>query len=87
MDIKNKVVIVTGASSGIGKAVAELFSRKGAKLVLAARSKDKLTKLSKQLPHSLPIVADMTKEKDIKNMVKKAKDHFGRVDVLINNAG
>lgn len=87
MNIKNKVAIVTGASSGIGLATAKLFSKNGANVVLAARSLDKLQKIYAELPNSLVIRTDMVKEKDIIHMVKKTFDHYGRVDVLINNAG
>ena len=87
MDPKGKVVIVTGASSGIGLATAKLLSSKGAKLVLVARSKDKLEKLAAELPDSVAIVADMTKIPEVENMVKTAKEHFERVDVLVNCAG
>jgi len=87
MNVKEKVVIVTGASSGIGLASAKLLSKNGAKLVLAARSKEKIVKLSKTLPNSLAVVTDMTNEAQIKEMVKKTVSHFGRVDILINNAG
>ena len=87
MDIKGKVVIVTGASSGTGLATAKLLAEHGAKLVLVARSKDKLEKLSGELPGSLAAPADMTKSAEIKRMVQKANEHFGRIDVLINNAG
>lgn len=87
MNIKDKVAIVTGASSGIGLATSYLLSKNGAKVVLAARSKEKINKLSKELPNSISITTDMTNEKDIKNMVEKAYNHFGRIDILINNAG
>ncbi len=87
MTVKNRVVIVTGASAGIGKATAELLTRNGAKVALVARSKDKLDKLSKILPDSLPIACDMANENQIKNMVKKVFEHYGRIDILINNAG
>jgi short-subunit dehydrogenase len=87
MNIKNKVVIVIGASSGIGLATAVLLAKKSAKVVLAARSKDKLSKLAKKLPYSLAIPTDMTKENEIKQMINSAKKHFGRIDILINNAG
>lgn len=87
MGLKDKVVIVTGASSGIGLAAAKLLAKQGAKLVLAARSKDKLEKLAKELPGSIAIPTDMTKIQEIKNMVRQTLAHFGRVDVLVNNAG
>ena len=87
MNIQNKVVIITGASSGIGYATSELLSKKGAKVALVARSGDKLKKLAKKLTDSIFVVADMTKKKDIVDMVKQVKKHFGRIDILINNAG
>ncbi len=87
MNVKGKVAIVTGASSGIGLATAKLLSQNGAKVVLAARSLDKLEKISKELPDSLVVKADMTDEKQIKAMVAKSIQHFGRVDILVNNAG
>jgi short-subunit dehydrogenase len=87
MDIKNKVVIVTGASSGIGHAAAKLFSEKGAKLALVARSKEKLEQFAMELRDSVAVPADMTKPDEIKEMVKQAKAHFGRIDALINCAG
>ncbi|MDD5686937.1 MAG: SDR family NAD(P)-dependent oxidoreductase [Elusimicrobia bacterium] len=87
MDIKGKVVIVTGASSGIGLETAKLLAKHGAKLALVARSKDKLEILSKELQGSAAISADMSKENDIGKMIKKVIDKFGRIDILINNAG
>lgn len=87
MKIEEKVAIVTGASSGIGLAVAKLLSKKGAKVALAARSLDKLNELSKELPQSIAIPTDMTNESQIKNMVSLAQQHFGGVDILVNSAG
>lgn len=87
MDVKNKVVIITGASSGIGEAAARLLAQKGAKVVMAARSLDKLKEMEKELPGSLAIQADMTREKDVRDLVEKTKESFGRVDILVNNAG
>ena len=87
MDVADKVVIVTGASSGIGLAAARLLTVKGAKVVLVSRSKDKLMKISKELDGSLAVPADMTKIDDIKKMITKVRKHFGRIDVLVNNAG
>jgi NADP-dependent 3-hydroxy acid dehydrogenase YdfG len=87
MEIKNKIAIVTGASGGIGLAVAKALSEKGATVVLAARSEDKLKKLMYEIPHSHTIVTDMRKPKDVKNLIAKTKEKFGRVDILVNNAG
>ena len=86
MEIKNKVVIITGASHGIGEAAAKLLSAKGAKVVLAARSREKIDTVQKELPGSLAITTDMRKPEDIKNLIKKTIEKFGRVDILINNA-
>lgn len=87
MDIKNKVVIITGASSGIGLSTARLFAKKGAKVVLASRSYEKLKKIAAALPQSLVITTDMTNKTTIKNLIKKTYQYFGRIDILINNAG
>lgn len=87
MKIQDSVVTVTGASMGIGEAAARLLGKHGAKIVLAARSKERLEQLEKEIPGSFAIQADMTKSEDIAEMVRKAKEHFGRIDILINNAG
>ena len=87
MDVNNKIVVVTGASSGIGLATTKLLTKRGAKLALVSRSKEKLEALSKELPESIAIPADMTKPNEIKRMVEQTMDHFGRIDILVNNAG
>jgi short-subunit dehydrogenase len=87
MEIKNKVAIVTGASQGIGLAVAKLLASKGAKVVLAARSSDTINSMEKELPGSFAVATDMRKTDDIKNMVQRTLDKYGRIDILINNAG
>ncbi len=87
MYVQDKVAIVTGASSGIGLATAKLLSKRGAKVTLASRSKSKLDELAKELKDSLAVETDMIDERSIKNMVSAAFEHFGRVDILINNAG
>lgn len=87
MDVRNKVVIVTGASSGIGLATARLLTKHDAKVALVSRSKEKLGKLSRELSGSLAIPADMTDMSDVKRMIEQTREHFGRIDVLINNAG
>jgi short-subunit dehydrogenase len=86
--LENKVAIVTGASTGIGEAIAKLFASEGAKLALAARSLDKLETLARSLgPDVLPLRTDMTDPTQIREMVRLTVERFGRLDILINNAG
>ena len=93
MDIKGKVVIVTGASSGIGEATARQFGKEGARLVLAARRVDRLEALAKEISalntgaETLVVQADLSKLEDIQSLIKQTLDKFGRIDVLVNNAG
>lgn len=91
MELQDKVVIVTGASSGIGEATAEKLAAHGAKVVLTARREDRLTQLKQKIEdaggHALVVVADVTKKDDWKQVVHQAQESFGDVDVLINNAG
>ncbi len=93
MDIKGKVVIVTGASSGIGEAAAREFGREGALVVLAARRVDKLESLAQEIKSlgtgasALVVQADLSKLEDIQKLVTQTIERFGRIDVLVNNAG
>jgi len=87
MEIKNKIAIVTGASSGIGLATAKLLTKEGAKVALVARSEVKLNQLAKELPNSFVVVADMSREQEVREMIVKAKNHYGQIDILVNNAG
>lgn len=87
MEVSDKVVIVTGASGGIGLATARLLAERGARLALVARSRDKLEMLAGELKGSVAIPADMTKTDEIADMVAETEKHFGRIDVLVNNAG
>ena len=87
MKLEEKVVVVTGASSGIGLATAKLLAKQGAKLALVSRSREKLERLSEELPNSLAAPADMSKSFEIKRTFKQIEDHFGGIDVLVNNAG
>lgn len=86
MEIKDKVIIITGASSGIGEALARRLSQEGVKLVLVARNEEKL-KLLKQELGAETVKVDMRKENDIKRMIDETVKKFGRVDLLVNNAG
>ncbi|HUD07384.1 MAG TPA: SDR family NAD(P)-dependent oxidoreductase [Candidatus Saccharimonadales bacterium] len=87
MDIKGKVILITGASEGIGKVTAELLSSKGAKVAAAARSRDKLEKLVSSLKDAFVIPVDMTVAESISDMINGVHKHYGRIDILINNAG
>jgi short-subunit dehydrogenase len=91
MDIVGKVVIVTGASAGIGRATAQVFAAGGAKVVLVARSQDKLEALARQLGQqghaAVCLPADMRDPAAVNQMVEQAFHNSGRIDVLINNAG
>ena len=87
MNVKDKTAIVTGASSGIGFSTAQLLSKMGVKVALVSRSKEKLEKLSKEMPDSIAIAADMSKVFEVKRMVKEVSDRFGKIDILVNNAG
>jgi short-subunit dehydrogenase len=93
MDIQGKVVIVTGASSGIGEATARQFGHEGAKVVLAARRVDRLEALAQEIhtmgtgAETLVVSADLSRLEDIQSLVGQTLDRFGRIDVLVNNAG
>ncbi len=93
MDIRGKVVIVTGASSGIGDATARQFGREGARLILAARRVDRLETLAQEIlamgsgAETLVVQADLSRLDDIQSLIKQTMDKFGRIDVLVNNAG
>lgn len=89
--IKGKVVAITGASSGIGEAIALILAAQGAKVVLGARRSDRLAELSTRIldagGESVYLVTDVKKRNDLVQLVQLACDHYGRLDVIINNAG
>lgn len=92
MKLKDKIVIITGASSGIGKSLAEEFARRGANLVLAARQYVTLCEIAQSLQDQYQIKAvaikcDVAIESDCEHLIKQALTTFGKVDILINNAG
>ena len=87
MELKDSVVIVTGASSGIGAATARAASRAGARVVLAARREERVTQLADELGNAIGVHSDVTVQADIESLVQAALDSFGRIDVLVNNAG
>jgi short-subunit dehydrogenase len=84
----DKVVVVTGASGGIGAELAKQLAAKGAKVVLAARRKDALDAVAREIgAQALAVVTDVTKKSDVERVAKLAIEHFGRIDVWVNNAG
>ncbi len=89
--LAGKVAIITGAGSGIGLATAKLFAKEGAKVVLADFNQDTVTKATADLKASgaeaADVVVDVANEEQVNNMVQTAVDHFGKLDILINNAG
>lgn len=92
MDFKNKVVLVTGASKGIGKATALLFGKLGANVIVNYRSDDKnalnvVSLIEKSGVKAICVKADVSKASEVKEMFKQARKTFGTIDILVNNAG
>lgn len=90
-NIQGKVIVITGASSGMGEAAARHLADKGAKIVMAARRADRIEAIANELKQqgkeALAIATDVTKLADVEALIQKTISAFGRVDVLINNAG
>ncbi len=90
-NIKDKVVVITGASSGLGEATARHLAAQGAKLVLGARRADRLAALVSEIEAAggaaIAVATDVTRRDDVEALIAQAIAHFGTVDVLINNAG
>jgi short-subunit dehydrogenase len=90
-NLKNKVIVITGASSGIGHALAVEYASKGARLVIAARNASRLNEIGDKLRFSgtevLEVRTDVSIEADCINLIEQAIRHFGAIDILINNAG
>lgn len=91
MDLKNKVAVVTGASSGIGEATAELLAKQGVKVVLAARRKDRLEELKSKIEQAggsaLVVPTDLSKQKEVEQLAQKTREVYGSAHILVNNAG
>ncbi|MGW7904910.1 SDR family oxidoreductase [Staphylococcus xylosus] len=91
-ELKNKVAIVTGASSGIGASIAETLSQHGVKVVLAGRNETRLSDVAKQLRENSQFeidthIVDVTQKDEVAKLVKETENKFGRVDILVNSAG
>jgi len=86
MDIQGAVILITGASSGIGRTAAIAFDRAGAKVAMAARRRENLEENAARMKNALVLPTDLSDERQAVAMVEKTVEHFGRIDVLINNA-
>lgn len=90
-NLKNRVVVITGASSGLGKQMAYAFAKQGANLVLLARRIEKLNEISQEIKtlgvDALAIKCDVTKPTEIEQSAKEVKEYYGKVDILVNCAG
>ena len=90
-NISGKVVVITGASSGLGEATARHLAALGARVVLAARRKDKLDALVTELTNAggqaIAYQTDVTSQEEVKALIQGTVDTYGRIDVLVNNAG
>ena len=92
MRLKDQIAIVTGASRGIGKSVAEVFAQEGAKLVINYNASESgasavVNEIRKKGGQAIHVKADVSKVEDVKRLVKTTEDKFGRIDILVNNAG
>ena len=86
--LKDKVAIVTGASRGIGRAIAEVFAREGAQVVICGRKRETLDQAAREMGSKVkPVVCHVGKADQLRNLVEAATKEFGRIDILVNNAG
>ena len=89
--LQGKVAIITGGNSGVGAATAAMFAKEGAKVVISARRQAQLEEVAAKIRAEggevLPVVSDISKAEDAKNLIAKTVEAFGKVDVLVNNAG
>lgn len=87
MNVPGKIIVVTGASYGIGEATVKLLAHKGAKVALVARSTERIKAIAAGLQDAFTVTADMSKEQEVRGMIDAVREHYGRIDVLVNNAG
>lgn len=86
MELRDRVVIITGSTSGLGKALAELIVQEGAKVIVNGRKPDETNRIARELD-TTGFVADVTKQEDVASLASFAVKQFGRIDIWINNAG
>ena len=87
LKLDKKIVLITGGSRGIGKAIAKLFVDEGANVIITSKNQKKLQQTSKELGNLFFVAGDIKNEKDVKNVIDKTIMKFGRIDILVNNAG
>jgi dihydroanticapsin dehydrogenase len=87
LKLAGKVAIITGGSRGIGFEIAKIFSQNGAMVIITSKNSPNLQNAADKLTNTISISADIRKEKEVKNVVEKTIERFGRLDILINNAG
>ena len=89
--LDGKVAVITGANSGVGEATAKLFAKEGAKVVISARRVAKLEGVEAEIKEAggevLAVATDISKLEDVKNLVEKTKEAYGKIDIFVNNAG
>jgi NADP-dependent 3-hydroxy acid dehydrogenase YdfG len=90
-NIQGKVIVITGASSGLGEAAARLLAAQGARVALGARRQDRIQALARELTEAgrkaIAVATDVTDRAQVQRLVDAAVEAFGRIDVIINNAG
>ena len=92
LGLNNKVAVIGGGSTGLGRACADSLAKEGANLVICSRNSDELDEVAKEIytvtgVDVLPVAADLSRLEDIQVLIKRAVDHFGRLDILVNNSG
>jgi len=86
MNLKDKVVVITGGSKGLGKAMAQIFVNEGSKVVINSINNEELQNIAKEIG-ALGVCADVTKEEELTHLMNEVKEKFGQIDIWINNAG
>ena len=87
LQLEGKVAIITGGSRGIGFQTAKIFSENGANVIVCSKNSDQLEIAANQLKNTIPIAADIRNENEVQNVIEKTIKKFGKLDILINNAG